>query len=1271
MKKSIKILALILTLALVCGALVIGTFAAAGTVGYDYANRETVTGETTFLYMDYEQLAVQSFGLATELDTQGDQTKITANSGQNAGLYYAGRQGECSIVSAAKGDANKYLKVDMTAESLAAADQGPYQTFSLGTPTTGANAVSGNYVSLGKLNFLVLEYDIYFPDGIPDGDPRFAFEFRSFDASGARKFPPDIGGYMTSNSSYFRNVSGVPSYRHNVNGWKDYAINVNQWNHFTVILQTSNQDATTGAFDLSMYTAINGKIVLSDPDCCTRPTDASKWYNGDMGGLYAVEARFGFGNATDGKTLALDNVAIRTFDKTYEGNLGDLLAQGNGTDLTKWDANVFDPSLLPYGKTTVMNGDVEYSNLQKAIDAAEDGDTLTLLADSTDTVTVDKELTIDGAGQYTCNVAVTAGSGFALTNGGDDDDFIWTVEAATDAVEVYISGCECGNGCFDEVTLELTQGTNIWQAYMAEVGKAPTCEPVIDEANHTANVFRGFVDNSGLLDILGLTFDESLVVTEDMLGESIELVPVYEDESAWAVVGETYFYPYQGASALFTTVPAGSTITLIDNVEVTTAIKIATNNLTLDLAGYRMSAFQAGSGIGSESKIYLFTTTADEFTITSSVVGGTIYNNVISKVSWGYQIAGDGIVSAGKKGAKINLLGTNEAGETTLSMYAATIVLDYGTPGNVTIDGGNYIGSGTDGWGFFNLRATGQLDAKNAYFNTTHSRMFAFGGQGSGDATEHKVTFDNCVFEGTNFGDIGFAELKVNITNSYIGVPMDCNDIWGATSNAHPELASCYILGEGNFIEDGITCTAALADGMTKYDVSVVKEYNYLKAGAPAKTDAAEMDSLVATIVARTEVSETVNYTTFVAPEGLEAIPVTWLDTDGETVIGTTEAFPGLNATAPATDVPGTNGMVQQIAKDWVGGTYIPLDATEMSFTLAEGSEATYVAGKVEVLFNFDMINHFQYNHYLPAAPEGVTYVSFNANNGGEIAYGNWRFPTNPNKTDLEGNKWYGIPSWPGAHGVDNNFPFTVTYQWNGMNFTYVAPEVTLAKYVNYVFTSGKYDTIDQTAFKTAMADLMRMVEQANVAAGSNTDAAFDEVYALVEPYMSVVDNVIDKTATNDISSIEAYVDGVAVVYSKGLNSMTVEVDPKAGYVATVTTNEKLHGQIIVGQTRTNILTSDMERCYAHNIRSWGLTSVMTISIYNKADVTIGGSGNQEFTSIPETPVATAQFTIAGYLNDNAESLTAADLALAEAMFAYANSGAAYMDWRSAYWGKA
>ncbi|MBQ4071091.1 MAG: hypothetical protein IJD51_01580, partial [Clostridia bacterium] len=380
------------------------------------------------------------------------------------------------------------------------------------------------------------------------------------------------------------------------------------------------------------------------------------------------------------------------------------------------------------------------------------------------------------------------------------------------------------------------------------------------------------------------------------------------------------------------------------------------------------------------------------------------------------------------------------------------------------------------------------------------------------------------------------------------------------------------------------------------------------------------------------------------------------------------EAFPGLNATAPATDVPGTNGMVQQIAKDWVGGTYIPLDATEMSFTLVEGSEATYFAGKVDIMFNFDMIAHFQFNHYIPAAPEGITYVSINANNGGEVAYGNWRFPA-PSTTDLEGNKWSSVPSWPGAAGADNNFPFTVTYQWNGMTFTYVAPEVNVAKYVNYVLTSGKYDTIDQSTFKTAMADMMRMVEQANVAAGQTPTDEFNTVYDLAEPYMSVVDNVIDKTATNDLSAIEAYIENVAVVYSSGLNSLAVEVDPAEGYMAILRTPYTVHGTYPVGQTRASILSTDMDRCYAHNVRVWGMTSVITIDIYNKADVTVT---NQVVAAVAgAAPVASAEFTIAGFLNDNAASMTEADLALAEAMFAYAASSSAYMDWRSAYWGKA
>ena len=191
MKKSIKILALILTLALVCGVFVIGAFATDGEavhVGYDYGARETVTGEDIITWMDFEEISTAVYGPATD---GGTDPSYNTNNGGSSGLAYKGRQGEASIVAATKGAANKYLQIDMTQDSLHTAGQGPFATYHLQESADTATNAATRW-NVNDAQYIVIDADVYFPTTL-SGSPNFNVQFRTYDSDGKRQFPNNMG----------------------------------------------------------------------------------------------------------------------------------------------------------------------------------------------------------------------------------------------------------------------------------------------------------------------------------------------------------------------------------------------------------------------------------------------------------------------------------------------------------------------------------------------------------------------------------------------------------------------------------------------------------------------------------------------------------------------------------------------------------------------------------------------------------------------------------------------------------------------------------------------------------------------------------------------------------------------------------------------------------------------------------------------------------------------------------------------------------------------
>ena len=1248
MKKSTKIFAIVLTLALMLGVLVMGISAA----GHDYVadNTDPVAGETIEAYIGFEKIA--------PFDYNGTDYKyLTPEVGKHSPVIVPNNR--ALPISVVQANQNKYLQVKMDKSTSGASSYINIYPL-VGGAAGGGSALTDNHNSLGENKYSVLDFDIYFPEGYvgrPGSRPDLHFELRAYNAAGTRCFAGDVGymaggnnlgsigiNFQQFDSNDKTGTSPVYAYYNSPTGWVTANNTVaGQWTHYTLIVESIINDAGTpnddldDYLDIKYYIAANGEIVIAYEFAWNSTPDASKFWQNDATGLYITDVRVAFGGSQEDIILGYDNIAYRTYNYDYDGNLAEVLALGKGADLTKWDRNAYDPADMPMGKTAGAKiGEVEYVNLAAAVKAAAAGETIDLVTDSSTKIVVDKAITINTNGHALTNLSTADGYAKA------EEDGVITITKANKYLTVVWYECDCGEGCIEEIETIVYTGNNIFDSYKNETGKAPVCQGTNEGLTFTKHT--GFEDIAGYLE----SIDETTVATAELEGETIELVPTYSEDKVIAIRtsatgNETYILQSTGLTSSSCNIEKDITITLMANVDISQQLYIGAS-ITFDLNGYRLSCCKEG---GTGDRFNTFDIRKD-FTLKSSRVGGTIYNATKTAAN---KFQGYPVLANGAKGANIYVDALNEKGESTLSIYAAMVYQAYGTPGNLYINGGQYIGGGaTDSLGLFYAKYTGNFDIQNAYFDGGNS-VFYLGGAGGTAAT---ASFKNCVFgTATKAIPTTFEGLTVTIENCYIG--HEVNTVANGAGGKVPADPTSTFTIKNSYIKSGVTVNAKYAEGQTVHAINMTKDFTVLKNNWKNGTFATE-DTYV-----RTEQIVTMTFDKMIADKEILPVETLWYAADGETLLATGSALPGSYATAPSMgEVAGTNGMVIESYKDWNEDTYIPLGTTgSVKFTLKEGAEKVLSAGKVGVMFNFEMINHFQYNHYIPEAPEGVTYVKVIAS-GAEVAFENWRFPNSFKYTDsTTGIKYTCVNSWPNMDGSDSEFGFQVVYSYAGQEFTYTCPTISIPKYVNYVIDAEKYENADE--FKTVMADLVRAIKATKTAAGKSVSSYLLEVCEKAAPYMSVAEDVIDTTKVNDTSAIDAYIEYInydAYGYSVAPN---VSILAKEGYAA-VFSAEKLYGANVIGDTRFN-----GRAYYAHNIRSYALAEEFTISIYAEEDVDKASNGVVKAKE-GATPVGVAVVTCDGFINAD----TDADEKTTEfylAFNAYSKSAIAYMEWRHVNFG--
>ena len=403
MKKSIKILILVLSLALICSALVVAAFA---------DTTEEITGirldnSGDFENMTVTEIASGSSAVYTDLDTDN-------NAANPVTFKYQGN-GEGKIVTNPV-DNNTYITVDFAGTT--SGNSHYIQTYTQPNGWGTYTADSNEYYN--EIKYYVADFDVAWFDVANYNGAGSFYPYAVYsDVAGSSRVAVDSNfgiSFSKSNGKVVAKFKGGDG--------TGYELGNEKWSHVTWIMEPIIITDDAGQnIKIKQYLAIDGTVVGVHE--WTSTTAASAVYNGDRTRIYSLDMRFNpFGSA--GAAGCADNYNFRTFLPEYNGNLATVLAGGIGADLTTFESNLYDADAMPYGKTVATNGETPYDSLQKAIDAAAEGDTITLCSNVTGTVTVGKDITIN-YGDYTMAAPVTANKLVAVN---DETNKAYTFEPA-------------------------------------------------------------------------------------------------------------------------------------------------------------------------------------------------------------------------------------------------------------------------------------------------------------------------------------------------------------------------------------------------------------------------------------------------------------------------------------------------------------------------------------------------------------------------------------------------------------------------------------------------------------------------------------------------------------------------------------------------------------------------------------------------------------------------------------------------------------------------
>ena len=775
MKKSIKILSVVLTLALLCGALVISVFAA-------NANVTDITGVSQGAILDFEDVPEsafvdvenESFGSYSDGNSSSQIDGTKTGQGSYPNIVWKGTS-SAALDNSVYSDENKYLLLTGTTT----AGTSSYIDLYLAAKPSSSNGVVNLPLKAGtNAKYVILDIDMMLP--VAGTAPKnWSIQFlRRTVAPGATS-----SSFISTQSAFNIQATGKINSYTSTGSWANNGCVTlgTDWTHLTVVLQNDicTTDGGVNYIKTTQYIYSNGVLVGTTVIFDNSAASTSAYWDNDLTNVSFCDVRLNMGACDTAAQLAIDNMDIRIISDQYTGNLQTVL--DNGTDITNADVNVYDPENMPFGDLAATNTtqSLNYDSFNKAVAAANDYDEITLQADLTKDVTLDKNLYIY-PGTYSVGNYLKVADGWQTQY--EEAEARWVVSKVANPATINWGACTCGLASCDathpgNTTSSLGLNANIYEAYEQAVENGYDWSVTVGNTYYYLAGWRNASTSEELA--------TDAVVTEAMLGNTYNYNPIIGTKAV------AYSYTNtsgQAATALedsllatiIADAQAGSTITLLADVEIpdTAAITVS-KNLTIDLNGHVLSDVKAPA-----AKYATFSYSAN-LTFVGDVEGSMIVKTHQVNATGNY--AGT-FAAPGNASATLNLEGEN------LVAFISCLVGTWNGTANVNIDGGFYAkGNASDngGWIYANASGTYNVSLKNATFYDIHGVNTP-----TSNTKTHTFTADNCIFIGTqsSLTTVPSGLTNATITNCYIasGVNVGVTSAGGIVS-----------FGDGNWISSG------------------------------------------------------------------------------------------------------------------------------------------------------------------------------------------------------------------------------------------------------------------------------------------------------------------------------------------------------------------------------------------------------------------------------------------------------------------------------------
>ena len=569
-------------------------------------------------------------------------------------------------------------------------------------------------------------------------------------------------------------------------------------NNWSLVSARGNSDLTiTG--NGSIDALANDSYAIDLQDAASKCTIENGTFTGNVSAVYVVEGALTINGGTfDIKQMSGQGdrrFTINCYDSNYKNGTAQVSINGgtfNGFDPANNLAEGTGTAFTAPGYTTVANADGTYGvvagvaqvagkafiSLQAAIDAAQDGETVTLLTDAAEDVAIGKSITLDLGGKTLTNtnsgkatISVQGGT-VTVKNGnvtGGTSYYNIEVTKGSNAnltlADVTATAGNTGSSMIDNYgTLTITSGT--YTGGLDTVKNEPNAKLTISGGEFTltkgaSKGFTGVVFNYGALEISGGTFIQS-------------------DKSAPYGQAQVIHTDKSGSAVPSTVISGGAFKNLCTR---STAWAVRTTN-----AAVGATQVSGGTFNKSISESYC----ADGFIPTKNADGtyGVKKGYYVAQIgSKKYETLADAIRLA-TKGKTITLL-TDVEQNTQLNINK-----------DITLDlNGKTIKNTQDIWG----------DNANAILSITNGAKVTITGNGTIDAKENDcytinvVKGDLTIENGTFYGNVSVVQVQEG-TLSVKGGTFDLHQKWeGSSKYLFNCIDDAYANGSANVAISGGT----------------------------------------------------------------------------------------------------------------------------------------------------------------------------------------------------------------------------------------------------------------------------------------------------------------------------------------------------------------------------------------------------------------------------------------------------------------------------------